>query len=139
MPFHSIPNVWRGVYNLIAIPTMFLVFHALAFLARVGFHRVEKIRLGIDGCKRLFAELAVELQKVKKPGLRFWVHAASMGEYEQARPLLLEIEKIPGSGARLDVVFAERLCQYQARQCPGGSGELSAFDSVHNARRFCIW
>src|SRR5574341_1531035 len=137
MPAYSIPIVWRGVYNLIAIPTMFFVFHALAFLARVGFHRFEKIRLGIDGRKRLFAELEAQLQKVKKAGLRFWIHAASMGECEQARPLLLEIEKRFPEAVRVLTLFSPSVyANIKRANVPAEVVSYLPFDSVHNARRF---
>ena len=61
-----------------------LFFYRMA--AQVAALTNEKARLFIDGRKSLLEHVASSLQQEKRP--RIWLHAASLGEYEQAVPLL---------------------------------------------------
>jgi len=61
-----------------------LFFYRMA--AQVASLTNEKARLFIDGRKNLLEHVASSMQQEKRP--RIWLHAASLGEYEQAVPLL---------------------------------------------------
>ena len=61
-----------------------LFFYRMA--AQVAALTNEKARLFIDGRNKLLEYVAGCLQFEKRP--RIWLHAASLGEYEQAFPLL---------------------------------------------------
>jgi len=65
---------------------MFVAFHVAALFSR-------KIRAGMAGRRSLMSALARQLRAVSPQRLRIWIHAASMGEYEQARPLIREIKQ----------------------------------------------
>lgn len=41
---------------------------------------------------KLFEELEVKLQSLSTPSWRLWVHAASVGEFEQARPIIASLQ-----------------------------------------------
>ena len=73
--------LWKLAYNTFAVPAMF-----------VGFHCVQccnpKIREGIKGRKRVFAELANRLQTARHLEKTAWFHFTSVGEFEQAKPLI---------------------------------------------------
>jgi 3-deoxy-D-manno-octulosonic-acid transferase len=125
------------VYNLIAVPLLFLGFHFAALLSRIGFHRFDKIRAGVDGRRTLFTDLAVQLQQVKNAGPRFWIHAASMGEYEQARPLLQEIgQRFPAAVRVLTFFSPSAYANINRANIPAEAVSYLPFDSVRNARRF---
>jgi 3-deoxy-D-manno-octulosonic-acid transferase len=82
---------WRGwfvFYNLIVVPALFVVFHVAAWFS-------PKIRAGIRGRALLLEDIAAQIRNRPShaSGPRIWIHAASMGEYEQARPLIREIRQ----------------------------------------------
>jgi len=70
------------------VPALFVVFHAAAWFS-------PKIRAGIRGRALLFEDIAAQIRNAspRASGPRLWIHAASMGEYEQARPLIREIRQ----------------------------------------------
>jgi len=128
---------WKIFYNLIAVPLMFCGFHLLAFLSRFGFSRFDKIRSGLVGRKRLFAELTNQLERLQKFHLRFWIHASSMGEYEQARPLLQEIKRRFPEAARVLTFFSpSAYANINRANIPAEVIGYLPFDSWWNARRF---
>jgi 3-deoxy-D-manno-octulosonic-acid transferase len=125
------------VYNLIAVPLLFLGFHLAALLSRFGIRRFDKVRSGMEGRRTLFADLAAQLQKVKSFGPRFWIHAASMGEYEQARPLLQEIgQRLPTALRVLTFFSPSAYANINRANIPAEVVSYLPFDSVRNARRF---
>lgn len=64
-----------------------LVFKASLFLPIIGLFN-KKIKLFVDGRKETFSKIsALKHQDV------IWFHAASLGEFEQARPIIEEIKK----------------------------------------------
>jgi len=128
---------WRTFYNLVAVPLMFLGFQVVAFLSRLGLSRFDKIRAGIAGRKKLFEELAAQLSPVKNSAPRFWIHASSMGEYEQARPLLLEIKKRFPEAVRVLTLFSpSAYANLNRANIPAEAVSYLPFDSLWNARRF---
>lgn len=58
------------------------------FLIRLASIRNPKAKLWIDGRKNIFRSIQ---EKVKPGEKRIWVHCASLGEFEQGRPLIEEI------------------------------------------------
>jgi 3-deoxy-D-manno-octulosonic-acid transferase len=65
--------------------------------------RIPKLKTFAEARRNLFRELESRLRTVPEPACRLWVHASSVGEFEQARPVIAELkEKIPG----LDVVVS---------------------------------
>ena len=52
--------------------------------------KMEKARLMIEGQKHTFDIIAEKLDKGDKP---IWIHASSLGEFEQGRPLIEMIKR----------------------------------------------
>jgi len=77
---------WFFFYNAVIVPFMFVAFHVAALFS-------PKIRAGIKGRSNLMSDLARQFHAISPQRLRIWIHAASMGEYEQARPLIREIKQ----------------------------------------------
>ena len=73
--------LWRLVYNVLAVPAMFIGFHGAGCCNR-------KIKDGIKGRKRVFVELAAQLQTARHLDKTVWFHFTSVGEFEQAKPLI---------------------------------------------------
>lgn len=131
------PLFWRLVYSLVAVPLLFFGFHLAALLSRISFRRFDKVRSGVDGRRKLFTELAAQLQKVKNTGPRVWIHAASMGEYEQARPLLQEIgQRFPAAVRVLTFFSPSAYANINRANIPAEAVSYLPFDSLCRARRF---
>ena len=74
------------IYNTILLPTLSLAL-------RVGALFSPKIRRGFQGRKFLFNQLDGHIPKFSDTTLRFWIHSSSMGEFEQARPVVSALRK----------------------------------------------
>ena len=72
---------WRFVYNTFAIPAMYIGFHAVGCCNR-------KIREGIVGRRQVFEKLQCQLNNARKLEKTAWFHFTSVGEFEQAKPLI---------------------------------------------------
>ena len=71
----------RTLYN-IAIHIYNILMHFAALFN-------PKAKLWVEGRKGIFAKIAQEVE----PGYIIWIHAASVGEFEQARPLIERIRE----------------------------------------------
>ena len=72
---------WKLAYNAFAVPAMFIGFHCAGCCN-------PKIQEGIKGRKGVFAELANRLQTARPLEKTAWFHFTSVGEFEQAKPLI---------------------------------------------------
>lgn len=82
--------IWRLVYNGILIPLGWLGFQLYGMVN-------AKTKRGIDGRRDLFARIAAASATWKKDAPRVWFHASSLGEFEQAKPIISSLkEKVPG-------------------------------------------
>ena len=59
-------------------------------LVKIAAINSAKARLWLKGRKNLFDNLKINLPQNKK---RIWMHCASLGEFEQGRPILEQIKK----------------------------------------------
>lgn len=83
-------SFWYYLYNTVGVPLLY-VGSFLGALAN------PKIRKGVQGRKDLFIDLEERMESLPKRGLRFWIHCSSMGEFEQAKPLVDRLKKrFPG-------------------------------------------
>jgi len=82
--------IWRFLYNTIIIRVAWIGFQLIALVD-------AKTRRGIRGRRDLFANLASAAAGWKKGAPRIWIHASSMGEFEQAKPIISALKTdIPG-------------------------------------------
>ncbi|MDI6734619.1 MAG: glycosyltransferase N-terminal domain-containing protein [bacterium] len=73
---------WQIIYNTLGL----ILLYSIMF---VGFMLNEKIRKGIKGRKGLWLKLKKELT----PGKWVWFHISSMGEFEQAKPIITTLRE----------------------------------------------
>ena len=73
--------LWKFAYNAFAVPAMFIGFHCAGCCN-------AKIQEGIKGRKGVFAALANRLQTARHLEKTAWFHFTSVGEFEQAKPLI---------------------------------------------------
>jgi 3-deoxy-D-manno-octulosonic-acid transferase len=78
-------NIWYLFYNLLVIPPakVFIFFFSL-------FN--SKIRTGLHDRKKLFENLIINLAGIDRKKKMIWFHSASMGEFEQAKPIIEKIK-----------------------------------------------
>jgi len=67
--------------------------HAYSAAARIAALRSEKIGKMISGQKHTLATLGDIRAKVAPDGFDVWIHAASLGEFEQARPMIERLRR----------------------------------------------
>lgn len=81
-------QVWYLFYNAFVIPLLKLALF-------IGQLFNPKIRTGLKGRKKLFEHLIIDLAGINRNKKMIWFHASSMGEFEQAKPIIerLRIEK----------------------------------------------
>jgi 3-deoxy-D-manno-octulosonic-acid transferase len=84
----------RILYSSFFIPIIRSLYFVASFFN-------SKVRRGYRGRKNLFAQLEAKLSKIPQ-GTRVWFHASSLGEFEQAKPI---IEILKKSGYRIIVSF----------------------------------
>ncbi len=92
-----------------------------------------KAKLWIEGRKNLFQTLKAQL---KQDNYRIWVHAASLGEFEQGRPL---IEKIKEQHPEVQIFltfFSPSGYEVRKNYCGADYIFYMPMDSRRNAQRF---
>lgn len=75
---------WEIVYNSLVIPFFWVAVQVIALFDR-------KVRRGIAGRRGLFEQLSRAMAGVK-PGVRVWFHSSSLGEFEQAKPIIAALK-----------------------------------------------
>ena len=80
--------MWRLLYSFVLLPLLWLGIHALALVN-------GKVRRGLRGRRNLLRKLREAMSSAE--GARcVWVHVSSMGEFEQAKPLIEALkERVP--------------------------------------------
>jgi len=78
---------WKAVYNFILFPLFVFISLILCLFNR-------KIRAGIIGRIKSYKQLKYFINRVGKNRLIYWFHVASLGEYEQARPVMSGLKEV---------------------------------------------
>lgn len=121
-------TLWRAIYNL-----LFPLFRLLMrLLGTVN----PKIRATLNGRERLFETLIERVNALPRERKRIWFHVASVGEFEQARPIISELRK--QNRAAIIVSFLS-VSGYEARKNFPDADLITYLpeDTVRNAHRFC--
>ena len=77
---------WFYFYNIIPLPLLKIVIYLLSPFDK-------KIREGIKGRNRLYEELIINLTGLDRTKKLIWIHSSSLGEFEQAKPIIEQIKK----------------------------------------------
>ncbi len=77
--------MWKLFYNITVLPPLWIAFRVLWLFNR-------KVRRGLRGRATSLQRLRVFMRN--NPGTpRLWVHASSMGEFEQAKPIIEQLRR----------------------------------------------
>ena len=79
--------LWQLIYNIFLFP-VFLLVSLILFLIN------KKIRVGLIGRMIAYKQLKVFINNVGQNRLIYWFHVASLGEYEQARPVISGLKEV---------------------------------------------
>ena len=117
--------LWKFAYNAFVVPAMFVGFHCAGCCN-------AKIQEGIKGRKGVFAELANRLRASRPLEKTAWFHFTSVGEFEQAKPL---IEAIYGE-TRIVLTFFSPSVAPNAQSYPYADAAVYLpLDTRRNAER----
>lgn len=78
--------IWILFYNWIIVPLGWFAFHLYALLN-------SKAKRGLQGRKGMFERLEHQLSQLDQSSKRVWFHSSSMGEFEQAKPIIAGLKK----------------------------------------------
>ncbi len=122
------PTFWYIVYNSIVIPLLWVVLQILSLFN-------HKVRRGIRGRAGLFEQLRHDEKKLTAP-CRIWFHSSSLGEFEQARPIIAALRK---QYSNIDIVvtfFSPSGYEHSRSYKLAALISYIPFDTAKNARRF---
>jgi 3-deoxy-D-manno-octulosonic-acid transferase len=121
-------SLWQTIYSLVVLPPLWVALHIAGLLR-------DKVRRGIRGRQGLFQDLERRLRSVGA-GPRVWFHSSSMGEFEQARPIIAMLkERRPE--VRIIVTFFSPSGYEHTQNYPlADLISYLPFDTRNNAARF---
>ena len=111
-----------------------LSIYLYSFLVRVAaFFGLTKAKRLAEGQKQVWTQMQTRLQTSER---RVWIHCASLGEFEQGRPLMEDIRAQFPHFKILVTFFSPS--GYELRKDYGGADYVFylPFDTLHNAQRF---
>jgi 3-deoxy-D-manno-octulosonic-acid transferase len=119
---------WFLFYNGLIIPPLYLAVR-LAGLFN------NKVKRGIKGRRRIFEELILNSSGTNKSNKLIWFHSSSLGEFEQAKPIIEELKKT--KGINIFVTFFSPSGYDNSRKYPFADFvSYLPFDTKTNADRF---
>ena len=119
---------WEFFYSVIVLPLLWLIILGLGVIDR-------KVRRGIRGRRMLFGLLSRQVAALG-PGKRVWFHSSSMGEFEQAKPIIAELKR-RHPGVRVIASFFSPSGYENSRRFPlADVVTYLPFDTRTGARRF---
>ncbi len=121
-------TLWRALYNT-CLPLFLL-------LVRLFGRFNPKVHASLSGRKLLFETLTEKVSRLPAHRQRIWFHVASVGEFEQARPLIAHLRT---RGDWTIVVSFLSVSGYEARKHFPDADLITYLpeDTPINARRFC--
>jgi 3-deoxy-D-manno-octulosonic-acid transferase len=121
-------TLWYLLYNGLAIPLLWVSFRLLALVK-------PKVQRGIAGRRHLFEQLERDVRRLQGHQ-RVWVHSSSLGEFEQAKPIIAALRnRYP----RLDFIvsfFSPSGYDHARSYKLASLITYIPFDTPGNARRF---
>ena len=119
---------WEFVYDFLIIPILWLLLRSMGLFN-------AKVRKGIEGRKNLFEELARKVAALPA-GKRIWFHSSSMGEFEQAKPIIAALkQRYPGT-VIIASFFSPSGYEHSRKYPLADVITYIPFDTGANARRF---
>lgn len=121
-------TIWFGIYNYFIIPVFYVII-------RIGGIFNNKVRRGLRGRKRIFEELILDSAGISKIKKLIWFHSSSLGEFEQAKPIIEDLKK--NKNVNILVTFFSPSGYENSKKYP--FADLVSYiplDTFQNAKRF---
>jgi len=119
---------WFVLYNALVIPVLYLLINAAGLFNK-------KVKRGIIGRKRIFEELILNAAALDKSKRLIWFHSSSLGEFEQAKPIIEELKK--DKTINILVTFFSPSGYENSRKYPYADLiSYIPFDTTANAKKF---
>ena len=113
---------------MLFLPVLFAVIKTASLLN-------PKIQRGIRGRKRIFEELIINSQKLDRSKKIIWFHSSSLGEFEQAKPIIQKLKD--EKGINVIITFFSPSGYDNSRKYPYADIiSYLPFDSKSNAEKF---
>jgi 3-deoxy-D-manno-octulosonic-acid transferase len=117
-----------------------IFYHVFLLLYKTGIRLIApwntKAKLWLEGRRGIFEHMKAELGSLGGTGQVVWMHCASLGEFEQGRPVLEELRRV-APGCRIVLSFFSP-SGYTAKKDYAGADHVFylPLDSLANARQF---
>ena len=121
--------MWKLFYNIAVVPVLWLMFHCMAMVNK-------KAARGLRGRRDLFERLGQKISALKPDCRRMWFHSSSMGEFEQAKPIIAELKKKYPDLQVIVSFFSPSGYEHSQMYKQADVITYIPFDSRKNARRF---
>ncbi len=121
--------IWRLIYNWVFVPVVWIGFHIFGLFNR-------KARRGIEGRKNLFDHLEKDIARLDPSAKRVWFHSSSMGEFEQAKPIIAELKKRQPHVQIIVSFFSPSGYEHSKTYKYASIITYLPFDSLSNAEKF---
>ncbi len=121
--------LWRFLYQSVIVPLGWIFFRALGLLDK-------KAARGLRGRIRLLDRLETQVQRLNPDSKRIWFHSSSMGEFEQAKPIIAELKKRHPDIEIIATFFSPSGYEHSRTYKLPSIITYIPFDSAGNARRF---
>jgi len=120
--------VFQFLYNIFIVPLLWISFHLGGLIN-------NKIKTGIVGRKNLFDRLESNVNKFSNSS-RLWFHASSLGEFEQAKPIISLLKKKYPTVNIIVTFFSPSGFENSKNYKLANSISYIPFDSYSNSKRF---
>lgn len=121
--------IWKLIYNSVVIPLGWLAFRLTGVLDR-------KARRGVVGREDLFERLRQEALRLSPSARRVWFHSSSMGEFEQAKPIIAALKRRHPDTEVIVTFFSPSGYEHSRAYKLAAIITYIPFDSRSNAERF---
>ena len=121
-------SFWLFLYNISVMPVLFTGLHLASYFNR-------KIKIGVLGRKDLYENLKTKIDGLDNTKPLVWVHSASLGEFEQAKPIIEKFKK--SNSVNVIVTFFSPSGYENSKRYPFADViSYAPFDSPSKVRRF---
>jgi 3-deoxy-D-manno-octulosonic-acid transferase len=122
-------NFWQVFYDWCVIPLGWIVVRMYGMIN-------EKARRAIDGRADLFERLRSQIALLAPHSTRVWFHSSSLGEFEQAKPIIAELKRIRPDVDVIVSFFSPSGYEHSLTYKLASLITYIPFDSKQNAERF---
>lgn len=123
-----IKTFWFIFYNIFIVPFLYLILRIAGIFN-------SKIRRGIKGRKRVYEQLILDAAALDKSKKLVWFHSSSLGEFEQAKPIIESLKK--EKNVNVLITFFSPSGYENSRKYPHADLiSYIPFDTKSNAERF---